>query len=159
MGPKSKGPKCEGCGNKINSKEVREVLFLHQHIAQHMVRLQPVITALDKKYHKSCFACVNCNKTIEGDFHPEGNKPWCNDCYLEHKATRCADCGQPIVGTIMKTDDGRTFHEECSKKLTQGMCEACKSEIGFTEVTAYRRAKVLWKSLTNKPGFLLLVFL
>jgi hypothetical protein len=115
MAPKSsKGVKCAGCNTKIDSKE-------------------PVVEALHKKYHKNCFACTNCSKTIDGNFHPVNEKPWCNECYLEKIAPRCEDCRKPITGTIVKTDDGRIFHEDCSKNLQQGSCDACKSTIGFTE--------------------------
>ncbi|OQV21037.1 putative Leupaxin [Hypsibius exemplaris] len=115
MGPKTKGAvKCAGCNFKIDSKE-------------------PTVEALSKKWHKACFACVNCAKPIDGDFHPVDNKPWCNDCFMEKKAPRCADCGLPISGTSMKTEDGKTFHKSCFDKLSLGICEACKTDIAYTD--------------------------
>ncbi|XP_055332871.1 four and a half LIM domains protein 3-like [Paramacrobiotus metropolitanus] len=116
MGPKSKskGEKCAGCGTKIDGKE-------------------PVVEAMNKKYHKNCFVCVNCQKPVEKDFHPVNGAPWCAECFREKHAPRCADCGEPISETIVKTDDGRTFHEACSKKLSQGTCDGCKSMIAYEE--------------------------
>lgn len=114
MAPKAKAVKCAGCQLKIDKKE-------------------PTVEALKKKYHKACFSCTNCNKTIGGDFHPVDDKPFCNDCFLQTKAPRCDTCKEPISGTIMSTNEGQNYHKGCFDQLSLGTCTDCNSKIGFTD--------------------------
>ncbi|GAU88560.1 hypothetical protein RvY_01241 [Ramazzottius varieornatus] len=106
--------KCGGCGNKINANE-------------------PSVEAMKRKFHSKCFACARCGDTITEDFHPVDDKPWCDRCYIKHKAPKCELCKQGIADKRIKTDDGKVYHEACIQKATQGNCDGCGKSIGLTE--------------------------
>ncbi|XP_063718357.1 four and a half LIM domains protein 2-like [Symsagittifera roscoffensis] len=50
-------------------------------------------------YHKECFTCFECDKSLAGQrFTLKDDKPICPDCYGKLYAQKCFDCGEAITG-------------------------------------------------------------
>jgi len=81
--------------------------------------LERILTALDQKYHPSCFRCSLCDTGLDGvPFLKSGSSVNCQSCYTKYKAAPCARCGTGIVSTGDKkttliTCNGQSFHQEC----------------------------------------------
>ncbi|GJD12644.1 Transforming growth factor beta-1-induced transcript 1 protein [Galdieria sulphuraria] len=81
---------------------------------------QPIMssyaTALGKSFHPECLRCFRCGKTLvtsgDGNFRHGSGKPYCNECYAQHIAPRCAKCLQPIVDTVTKAMK-QNWHPQC----------------------------------------------
>jgi len=98
-----------------------------------------VTAKLDDKegvFHKACFKCQGCHKELSGkgstkSYFEYGKKPWCQQCYGEHCAPRCAGCGLPCTGGegINKADRKTIvainlhWHAQCFK------CSVCSAKI------------------------------
>jgi len=98
--------------------------------------LDSVLTAMEKKYHPSCFRCNLCDVQLDGiPFILAEGSINCKQCYTKYKASKCAKCGFGIVGG--KEEDGEkarmkqisinglNFHQHCytckdCEKLLEG---------------------------------------
>ena len=50
-----------------------------------------VVTAMDKKWHKECFACAGCGKSLQGQqFHKKDGAPYCIPCRVDKFDPTCA---------------------------------------------------------------------
>ena len=57
-----------------------------------------MITAMNKPWHIEHFVCVQCNKELSNSaFYGYNGKPYCDRCYQEMFAPRCAYCNGPIL--------------------------------------------------------------
>lgn len=95
-------PKCGGCGNALSGSAVK---------------------ALDRTWHRECFACSKCKKSLlSGGFVEDDNKnPLCGDCFDEQFAKNCAQCAKKISGAFVNVE-GRDYHKGCF------VCHKCGSE-------------------------------
>ena len=60
--------------------------------------LGKAITAMNKPWHIEHFACVQCNKELSSSaFYGYNGKPYCDRCYQEMFAPRCAYCNGAII--------------------------------------------------------------
>lgn len=89
----SSGPVCGGCKNAISSSAVK---------------------ALDKIWHKECFVCKKCHKSLmETSFAPaDDGSAFCSQCYDEQYGTKCGKCGNAISGSYLSVS-GQAYHKEC----------------------------------------------
>jgi len=89
----SSGPTCAGCHLAVTSSAVK---------------------ALDKVWHKECFICKRCRKSLlEGAFAPsDDGTPYCSNCYEEQYGSKCGKCHKAISGAYLSVD-GREYHKEC----------------------------------------------
>lgn len=102
-----------------------------------MHAFQPVVEALEKRYHKDCFRCAKCQGAVPEKFHAESGRPWCDSCYqekLEASSPVCNDCNKPITKGTRLEVAGKTFHEACFKDAAWGQCNACQSKVLLKEV-------------------------
>jgi len=80
--------------------------------------------ALRSRWHLTCFKCITCQKTIDGDFINKGG-PQCLEC-RNHPKT-CVRCGQELNGTFLNIDKKWPYHPTCftcyfcSVNLNQGV--------------------------------------
>jgi len=87
----------------------------------HLPILDKLLTAVDKKFHPSCFRCALCDAALEGvPFLVSAGSVNCKPCYTKYKAAKCVRCSQGIVGsnsgqrkTSLVTCQGKTYHQEC----------------------------------------------
>lgn len=50
-------------------------------------------------YHKECFVCHECKKSLAGQrFTLKDDHPICSDCFGKHYAQKCFECAEPITG-------------------------------------------------------------
>lgn len=82
------------------------------------------IEKLGGKLHKACFNCAECSKPLSGvPFNVHQQVPYCKECYFEKHGEKCAGCGKPISGGMVKCTLG-VFHLECV------VCSQCSKSIG-----------------------------
>jgi len=111
VAPKSeKDINCSGCGNTIGGD---------------------YIIALDHDWHKECFSCGLCTKTITGTFYIIDGKRKCEGCY--NSSHTCYTCGRPLIGQFLQYEDGKEVHKECAPKK---FCSKCNGDItgNYTDV-------------------------
>ncbi|ELP90045.1 transforming growth factor beta-1-induced transcript 1 protein, putative [Entamoeba invadens IP1] len=80
-----------------------------------------MVNALGKTYHSECFVCTKCKSPFASPqfFQKDGN-PYCEQCYKEECAVKCAGCGKAIVGASLLAL-GQKYHPECF------VCNVCKA--------------------------------
>lgn len=90
------------------------------------------VTFRNEPWHRDCFNCCNCNKSLAGQRFTtrdvanetvkntnKTNQPhnaYCIDCYGELFAKRCFACSQAITGlggTRFVTFEDRSWHNDC----------------------------------------------
>lgn len=94
------GPPCAACGRATGG---------------------PLTRAMGKVFHPQCFCCGRCRRPIgagTGQFRERGGIPYCEVCYANHLASRCARCAEPILDTVTTAMD-KTWHKNC---LTCSLC-------------------------------------
>ena len=58
------------------------------------------VTYKNDPYHRDCFTCSNCKKSLAGErFTSKEEKPYCANCFGELFAKKCFQCTKPITGT------------------------------------------------------------
>jgi len=83
-----------------------------------------VITALGYTWHPEHFTCGNCNQELgTSNFFERDGKPFCEQCYHQMFAPRCAYCQGPILDKCISALDN-TWHPECF------LCAGCGSQLG-----------------------------
>lgn len=72
-----------------------------------------VLRVTDKYFHKSCFQCVKCNKSLAiGGFFAKDNNYYCVVDYQKTFGTKCAVCQNYVEGEVVSTM-GNTYHQKC----------------------------------------------
>lgn len=87
------GPPCAACGRRIEGNYT---------------------TAKGKNYHPSCFCCGRCRCPLIGgvQYREHNGVQYCNRCYAEYLAPRCARCSKPILDSVVTAME-KTWHKEC----------------------------------------------
>ncbi|XP_028407501.1 PDZ and LIM domain protein 5-like [Dendronephthya gigantea] len=95
-------PSCEQCGEVIQG---------------------PFVSALGRNWHPEHFCCGGCQRSLQNvGFVEEGGLMYCESCYNQRFAPKCASCNQPIIGVSVKAL-GKVYHQEhftcthCGKQL------------------------------------------
>jgi len=85
------------------------------------------VTYRGDPYHRECFTCTNCTKTLAGQrFTSRDDLPYCAECFAELFSKRCAACSKPITGkgglgsTKFVAFETLAWHNECF------FCNQCK---------------------------------
>jgi len=144
---------CSTCQKPIDGKFFTEPdgRFLCEHDYQQtrekcdhckLPLLDRVLTAMEKKFHPTCFRCGLCDVALEGvPFLISGGSVNCQPCYTKYKAAQCVRCNKGIVSTgsaktSLVTCQGKSYHEQCytcadcSESLSgQFVCAAPNEEI------------------------------
>lgn len=100
------------------------------------------ITFRNEPWHRDCFNCCNCNKSLAGQRFTtrevksepvkdtnRTNQPhnaYCIDCYAELFAKKCHACSQAIIGlggTRFVTFEDRSWHNDCF------VCNDCRGSL------------------------------
>lgn len=72
-----------------------------------------VLRVTDKYFHKSCFQCIKCSKSLAvGGFFSKDNNYYCVVDYQKTFGTKCAVCQQYVEGEVVSTM-GNTYHQKC----------------------------------------------
>ncbi|KAG5674010.1 hypothetical protein PVAND_004003 [Polypedilum vanderplanki] len=72
-----------------------------------------VLRVTDKYFHKACFQCVKCSKSLAaGGFFAKDNSYYCVVDYQKLFGTKCAVCQQYVEGEVVSTM-GNTYHQKC----------------------------------------------
>ncbi|CRL05885.1 CLUMA_CG019116, isoform B [Clunio marinus] len=72
-----------------------------------------VLRVTDKYFHKSCFQCIKCKKSLAvGGFFSKDSNYYCVGCYQKTFGTKCAVCQQYVEGEVVSTM-GNTYHQKC----------------------------------------------
>ena len=76
--------------------------FWNVPILHHLqVITQGGVTYRNEPWHRECFTCTNCQKSLAGQrFTSRDDKPYCADCFGELFSKRCTACSKPITGTF-----------------------------------------------------------
>lgn len=86
-------------------------------------------SAMGKTFHAECLRCVHCGNVLvtngDGNFRRQKGKPYCNSCYANYVAPRCAKCLQPILGTVTKAMK-QDWHPQCL------ICTQCNTPLSTT---------------------------
>jgi len=84
---------CAGCGNALAGTAIK---------------------ALEKHWHKECFACTSCHKSLAtgGFLEDSSGNPICSDCFDTRFSKRCHQCGRNIDGPYLSVD-GNEYHKTC----------------------------------------------
>mmetsp|Transcript_40423 Transcript_40423/g.62173 ORF Transcript_40423/g.62173 Transcript_40423/m.62173 type:complete len:444 (-) Transcript_40423:28-1359(-) len=83
------GPPCNRCGQTVIGK---------------------VFATLGKNYHPECFTCTYCNESFkDGQFMQHEEDPYCERCYNNLMATKCATCQMAITDTAIQAS-GKMYH-------------------------------------------------
>ena len=91
---------------------------------------EKVLTALGKSYHPECFACVGCDRPLDGDEFTVGESDivLCTKCYETKYSPRCGVCDHLISSTPGGNNHavckGKSYHKECYR------CSSCG--VGFS---------------------------
>ncbi|KAI3384601.1 hypothetical protein SNEBB_000082 [Seison nebaliae] len=85
------------------------------------------VTYRKQPWHRECFVCTNCGKQLTNSrFTSRDDQPFCEECFGEKFAKRCAKCKQPITGiggTKYVTFEDRHWHSNCFK------CDKCSESL------------------------------
>jgi len=83
--------------------------------------------ALGRMWHVACFKCTACGKPISGPFNADGLKPYCQPCFQEKLAPKCAKCGKVITSGMLVANE-KSYHNDCF------VCSKC----GVSVKTGYK---------------------
>ena len=75
------------------------------------------VTYRNAAYHRECFTCTNCTKTLAGQrFTSREELPYCADCFAQLFSKRCNACSKPITGRL------KTYFIFCSQNISFLKC-------------------------------------
>lgn len=78
-----------------------------------------------KFYHPIHFLCDNCSRVIGTEpYYIKDNHKYCNKCYLEEFAPKCAYCGDPVEGEYI-IYNGKEYHKFCYEFKVALRCALC----------------------------------
>ncbi|CAF4072656.1 unnamed protein product, partial [Rotaria sp. Silwood2] len=133
---------CNGnLNNSINSKykvhdngeAICSVCELAQakicYVCREPILSQESIIFDEKNYHKNCFYCAQCHKSLidEKDLRKHNLKACCIQCYNEQFAPRCEQCFEVISTGKSTVYNGKKYHPDCFR------CNQCNKVIMNSE--------------------------
>lgn len=66
-----------------------------------------------RQWHEDCFTCCTCKANIgSNSFIPSGSDIFCNSCYEEAYAAKCAGCSKAVTSGGL-TYHNQPWHKEC----------------------------------------------
>uniref|UniRef100_A0A336LYN1 CSON008204 protein n=1 Tax=Culicoides sonorensis TaxID=179676 RepID=A0A336LYN1_CULSO len=72
-----------------------------------------VLRVSEKYFHKSCFQCKKCNKSLAtGGFFSKDGAYYCTSDYQKLYGTKCSACNDYVEGEVVQTM-GKTYHQKC----------------------------------------------
>lgn len=95
------GPPCAACGRPISGTYTK---------------------AQGRDFHPQCFCCRSCRRPLlpgASQFREHGGVPYCNGCYANSIAPKCARCAKPIMEAVTTAME-KTWHKNC---LTCVICQ------------------------------------
>jgi len=133
---------CCTCKNPIGTKsfipkdhdiycaKCYEDKFATKCIKCNKVITQGGVTYRNEPWHRECFTCTNCQKSLAGQrFTSREDKPYCAECFGELFSKRCTACSKPITGkgglgsTRFVAFETLAWHNECF------FCAICKNSM------------------------------
>lgn len=93
-----------------------------------------VLRVTEKYFHKGCFQCKKCKKSLAtGGFFTKNGDYYCINDYQLLFGTKCAVCNDYVEGEVVQTM-GKTFHQKCftctrCKKPFQSGAKVCASDV------------------------------
>jgi len=130
---------CCTCKNPIGTKsfipkdhdiycaKCYEDKFATKCIKCNKVITQGGVTYRNEPWHRECFTCTNCQKSLAGQrFTSREDKPYCAECFGELFSKRCTACSKPITGiggTRFISFEGRNWHNTCF------VCSTCNTSM------------------------------
>jgi len=116
--------------NDIYCTKCYEDKFATKCIKCGKVITQGGVTYRNEPWHRECFTCTNCSKSLAGQrFTSRDDKPYCADCFGELFSKRCTACNKPITGkgglgsTKFVAFETLAWHNECF------FCHICKDSM------------------------------
>ena len=83
-----------------------------------------------RQWHEDCFTCITCKANIgSNSFIPSGSDIFCNSCYEEAYATKCAGCSKAVTSGGLTYCD-QPLHKECFS------CSNCKKSLAGHSFTS-----------------------
>ncbi|CAH8494121.1 unnamed protein product [Schistosoma turkestanicum] len=74
-----------------------------------------VLRVSNKYFHKDCFKCTRCNKSLEhGGFFMKDGGYYCQEDYQRHFVAKCKICSEDLTGEVV-TALNFSFHRGCFK--------------------------------------------
>ncbi|XP_055624700.1 actin-binding LIM protein 2 isoform X4 [Toxorhynchites rutilus septentrionalis] len=104
-----------------------------------------VLRVTDRYFHKSCFQCTKCNKSLAtGGFFSKDGAYYCTLDYQKLYGTKCAVCNQYVEGEVVSTM-GNTYHQKCFT------CSKCKQSFKSGSKVTNTGKEVLCESCVQTP--------
>ncbi|XP_057297447.1 PDZ and LIM domain protein 5-like isoform X2 [Hydractinia symbiolongicarpus] len=143
--------------NVIKSKSVPQPVpsgnnekELHCHACQQQL-MGPFVSAIGKTWHPEHFCCSACNVSLQNQaFVEENNQLFCEKCYNQYYAPKCAHCNNAIIGDVSYRH-GVICNQCSSMATTSGMNDpiVCSQSINWL-IEQIREANVTYESATSK---------
>jgi len=111
---------CEPCSSRSYPRQVCVK-------CRREIRTQAIIAEGDQPYHRECFACYNCRRSIEGPYITTEEGFLCEICQ-----PRCSICEGPLSGSPSLVISGKHIHSACFR------CAECGCNIADNSFNAGR---------------------
>jgi len=116
----------------------------------------PFVSAIGKTWHPDHFCCSSCKTSLQNQaFVEESNQLFCENCYNQYYAPKCAHCNNAIIGNCINAlgkswhpdhfictfcsrnfgsdgflvDSGKPYCEKCFEDLFSVKCGKCQRPI------------------------------
>eukprot|EP01132_Coremiostelium_polycephalum_P005053 gene5053-6290_t len=110
--PHDKKPYCKKCHDKIEESNSNKCPKCGKGLVEGQL-----VKAGNKTWHKSCFSCTTCNKSIgNGDGFIKFSKPYCRDCFNSSNQV-CCKCRNQIQGEAIESND-KIYCQKCAPPPT-----------------------------------------
>jgi len=84
----------------------------------------PFVSAIGKTWHPEHFCCSACNLSLQNQaFVEENNQLFCEKCYNQYYAPKCAHCNNAIIGNCVNAL-GKSWHPD------HFICSFCSKSFG-----------------------------
>ena len=73
-----------------------------------------VVFEMGKYWHRQCFACMECGKTLPTSLYPYKDRPYCREHYQKVSIPTCGLCQKPIEASSISLNAlGKSWHPPC----------------------------------------------